>query len=63
MSRLRFAIVIGMTAVLATLLTWQWSRDKDIARCLENGGRWTGGLQARCVRGPPIILRRDLHRA
>jgi hypothetical protein len=61
-SRTRIAIVVAIVAVLAALLSWQWHRDHEIARCLDEGGRWTGGLRAACVPAPSIILHRDLHR-
>jgi hypothetical protein len=55
-------VTVVLVGVLLGLLAWQRVRQQEIARCLDDGGSWTGGIRASCVPGRPVILRRDLHR-
>jgi len=60
-TRLRLAIVLGLSLVVAALYGWQWQREQLVKACVEKGGSWDGGS---C--GPPRvrpILRRDLQRS
>lgn len=61
MTRLRLAIVVALSVVVAVLFGWQWQRERLVRDCAEKGGSWDGGT---C--GPPRIrpiLRRDLQRS
>ena len=55
---MRWMIVAGLALVLAGLLGWQWSRERLIAECVEEGGVWNGA-QSRCEEpaGRPILKR------
>ncbi|HEX5599593.1 MAG TPA: hypothetical protein VFX46_03055 [Hyphomicrobiaceae bacterium] len=62
MTRARWAIVIGVTALLVALLVWQQERQREVQRCIDSGGIWDGPT-SRCVPDPARpILQRDLQR-
>ena len=63
MTRTRWAIAIGVTALLIALLVWQRTRQREVQRCIDSGGIWDGP-NSRCVPDPARpILQRDLQRA
>jgi len=62
-TRTRWAIAIGVTALLIALLVWQQTRQREVQRCIDSGGIWDGP-NSRCVPDPARpILQRDLQRA
>ena len=62
MTRIRLVVTVLLVVGLAGLFAWQRVRQEEVARCLEGGGSWPGGIRASCIPGRPVILQRDLHR-
>lgn len=61
--RHRLILAAGAIVVLAVLIGWQWSRERQMRDCEAAGGAWVGAT-SRCIPGPGRpILTRPLDRA
>ena len=48
MSRTRWIVVVGVSAVLLGLAGWQVARERKVAACTEAGGVWIAE-RSRCM--------------
>jgi hypothetical protein len=62
MSRTRWIVVVGVSAVLLGLAGWQVARERKVAACTEAGGVWIAE-RSRCMPALKPLIRRDLQRS
>ena len=59
----RRTVAVGVVALLAALLGWQWSRERQVEACRRAGGLWNGTASV-CLPPPARpLLRRDIERS